>query len=63
MAPSRANFSAVARPMPWAAPVTMQTLSSVSWELQEVEDEGEVGVEVGQRVVAAFEQQAHVAPA
>jgi hypothetical protein len=25
-APSSANFSAVARPMPWAAPVTMQTL-------------------------------------
>ena len=26
-APSRANFRAVARPMPWAAPVMMQTLS------------------------------------
>ena len=27
IAPSRANFSAVARPMPWAAPVMMETLS------------------------------------
>ena len=26
-APSRANFVAVARPMPWAAPVMMQILS------------------------------------
>jgi hypothetical protein len=61
VAPSRANLSAVARPMPWAAPVTMQILcwshhEAWGFQLKEFEHVGQVGVEVAQRMVAAFDQ-------
>src|SRR6516225_236250 len=71
LAPSRANFRAVARPMPWAAPVTTAILLARRMEMERVaraplsatgsepevaQQVGHVRLEVGEPVIAARDQ-------